>query len=187
MLTSQARLFILAVKIYIDIRAMELASIAAPVLRSGTTTRWGDPVSDARSNCVLLPCRCSTLKHAIPKQQSWFLDGGPTCIVHNMASLSMSCVQHCCAGDPFPTLPNSEAILYLTHGRNVYCYHVDVPPSCLLYTRTLHGFWKFAPYAFSLTWASLLLYYIHHRGAGTRYATLPHKGAIQCLSHCEHV
>ena len=117
-----------------------------------TTTRWGYPVSDARSNCVLLPSRCPTLKHAIPKQQSWFLDGGPTCIVHNMASLSMSCVQHCCAGDPFPTLPHSEAILYLTHGRNVYCYHVDVPPSCLLYTRTLHGFWKFAPYAFSLTW-----------------------------------
>ena len=117
-----------------------------------TTSQWGYPMSDTRSKCVVQPSGCSTFQHAVPKHQSWFLDGGPTCIVHNMASLFMSCVQHCCAGDPFPTLPHSGAILYLTHGRNVYFYHLDVPPSCLLYTRTMHGFWKFALYALSLTW-----------------------------------
>ena len=88
MLRSQASLFILAVKIYIDIRAMELASIAAPVPPSGTTTRWGDPVSDARSNGVLLPSRCSTFEHAVQKHQSWFLEVGPTCIVYGMQRLA---------------------------------------------------------------------------------------------------
>ena len=117
-----------------------------------TTSQWGYPMSDTRSKCVVQPSGCSTFEHAVHKHQSWFLDGGPTCIVHDMASLFIYCVQHCCAGTPFPILPHSGAILYLTHGRNVYFYHLDVPPSCLLYTRTMHGFWKFALYALSLTW-----------------------------------
>ena len=117
-----------------------------------TTSQWGYPMSDTRSKCVVQPSGSSTFKHAVPKHQSWFLDGGPTCIVHDMASLFIYCVQLCCAGTPLPLLPHSKAILYLTHGGTVYFYHLDVPPSRMLYTGTNPGFWRLALRALSMAW-----------------------------------
>ena len=114
-------------------------------------------IAKERSAAGCIAC-CADTPYAIRRQSEAELPAIPlarvhfTCIVCDMASLSIYCVRNCCAGAPFTILPHSGAILYLTHGRNVYFYHLDVPPSCLLYTRSMHGFWKLALYAFSWTW-----------------------------------
>ena len=87
-----------------------LVAVRLPVLRSRhsgrhTTKQRGYPVSDTQSNCVSLPCYCATFEHAVQKRPSWF---------------------------PWATLPQGEAVLQLTHGRNVYIYHVHTPPGSIL-------------------------------------------------------
>ena len=74
-----------------------IVAVLLPVLRSrysvrDTTTQGGYPMSDTRSKCVVLPSKCSTFEHAVQKHPSWF---------------------------PYAMLPHSEAVLCLTHGRNV--------------------------------------------------------------------
>ena len=53
-----------------------------------TTTLWGYSMSDTRSKCGVLPSRCSTLKHAVHKHQSWFQDLGPTCMAYGIQRLA---------------------------------------------------------------------------------------------------
>ena len=85
----------------------------------------GYPRSDTRSKCVVLPSQCSTFEHAVQRLPSWF---------------------------PYATLPHHEAVLCLTHGRNVYFYHLDIPPVSILYRSTHHGFWRLAVQALPMAW-----------------------------------
>ena len=107
-----------------------LVTVRLPVLRSrysvrDTTKQRGYPMSDTRSNCVILPSKCATFEHAVQKHPSWF---------------------------PCATLPQGEAVLWLTHGRNVYIYHVHIPPGSILYRSTNHGFWRLELHALSMAW-----------------------------------
>ena len=93
--------------------------------RMSDTRSRGYPMSDTRSNCVILPSKCATSEHAVQKHPSWF---------------------------PCATLPQGEAVLWLTHGRNVYIYHVHIPPGSILYRSTNHGFWRLDVHALSMAW-----------------------------------
>ena len=73
--------------------------------------------------------------------------------------VEFECYQHC-FNIASPALMLFGAMLYLTHGRDVYFYDPDVPPSSMLYTSTNHGFWRLALHALSMAhnvWHSNIL------------------------------